>query len=253
MSAEPGREISMDQLMTLRASTQAISGWLKSELADRLETVRPLLAARRLLGDHIKSAFRESVRDADKNFEKLQEAYRDVSGSPFKLPSRLDSPIEPISTDLALHPWEYGHALEGGKKVALRSPVRWIVSYETPISFEQVRTMLAGESARSEEDLKKFTLSALVMNMMVERNAGLVRLLESLRYTVERTTSSDTGKLPLVTISCPVQSFRPADNAIAAATSLSGVSIFEELVDKESIEGIEDPVRARLLELADGS
>lgn len=251
-----GREIAMDELMTLRASTQAISAWLQLELTGRVGTIQPLLAPRRLLGEHIKSAFRERVRAADKNFEELQQSYREISGNPFRLPSRLDSPIDPISTDLVLYPWEYAHTIGEGdaaKTVSIKSPFRWILIYETPITFEQVRKMLAGSVARSEPDLKQFALSALVADMMLHRNTGLCELLKALRYDVGRTTSRETGKLPLAVISCPVRSFRPADEAITNVTSLSGVPAFEELIEQDSIEQLEDPLRNKLLELSGGA
>src|SRR5262245_40856710 len=94
------REITLDQMMTLRASTEAAAGWLRSEFSDRLETIRPLLLPRRLLGEHIKSAVQENVKDQDKTFEQLQGAFRDVSGEPIRVSSRLDSPIEPITGEL---------------------------------------------------------------------------------------------------------------------------------------------------------
>jgi hypothetical protein len=247
-----GSEISLERMMTLRAATEAVSAWVRKEVNDRLACLRPLVLARRLLGDHVKSPVHEDVKDADKAFAELQAAYREVSGNPFRLPGRLDSPIDPISTDVVLHPWEYTHQPQGeseGRSLTVRAPLSWVLMHEAPVVLSQARQMLAGGASRSEGDLKRFAIHALVMKMILDRNPSLVRLLEALRLAVEIVESPETGKLPLVKLTAPIPTFRPSDRVVLSATRLSGIPIFEELLDVDGAKNLEDPFRARVLEL----
>jgi hypothetical protein len=248
-----GREITLDQMMALRAATEAVSGWLRTELADRLESLRPLLVPRRYLGDHVRSAVHEDVKDADKVFELLQTSFREVSGEPLRVSSRLDSPLEPIPGDLQLHPWEYAHEATSGsesRKLTVKSPVSWVLTHAAPVGFGQVRQMLRGEAARNDAQLRQFALNAVLMKIILDRSPGIGRLLQALRLTVSVAASPDTGKIPLCRLTSCVPAFRPADGVILSAVKLSGVPIFEELVDVETLDRIEDPIRAKVRQLA---
>ena len=247
-----GREITLEQMMSLRAATEAVSAWVRKEAEDRLACLRPLLLPRRLLGDHVKSPVHEDVKDADKTFAELQAAYREISGAPFRLPNRLDSPVEPISTDLVLHRWEYLHEVNvdgESRTLSVRSPLSWVLMHEAPISLSQARQMLAGGAGRSDSDLKQFALNALVMKQLMDRNPALGRLLEALRLRVSIVESPETGKLPLVKVTAPIPTFRPSDRVILSATRLSGIQIFEELLDAEAARSLADPYRERVVEL----
>jgi len=247
-----GREISLDDLVQLRAKTQKVTKWLRSELDDRLETLRPLLSPKRLLGDQIRGTTPMQAKDAEKVFDKLKAAYAGVAGEPLRLPGQLESPIEPIPNQLTLYPWEYTHELDGdgGKRsLVIRSPVSWVLMHAAPIGLSEARQMFAGTSNRSDPNLKKFATHALVMGAIFDRSPGLPRLLAALRIRVDRATSGLTGKLAFVRVTAEVPSFRPADKVIHNATSLSGVSIFEELVDVDAVAGLDDPVRQKLSKL----
>jgi hypothetical protein len=247
-----GTEITLERMMTLRAATEAVSGWVRKEAEDRLACLRPLLLPRRLLGDHVKSPVHDDVKDADKAFAELQSAYREVAGTPFKLPGRLDSPVDPISTDLVLHRWEYTHEArdEGdSRSLSVKSPLSWILMHEAPISLSQARQMLAGGAGRSDADLKQFAVNALVMKQILDRSPALIRLLDALRLKVAITESPETGKLPLVKLTSPIPTFRPSDHVILGATRLSGIPIFEELLDVDAARSLPDAYRDRMLEL----
>ncbi len=247
-----GTEITLDRMIALRAATEAVSSWARKDAEDRLACLRPLLLPRRLLGDHVKSPVHEEIKDADKVFAELQAAYRETSGAPFRLPSRLDSPVDPISTDLVLHRFEYLHEVSAdgeSRTLTVRSPLSWVLMHEAPISLSQARQMLAGGAGRSDADLRQFAVNALVMRQLVERNPALLRLLEALRLRVAIVESPETGKLPLVRVSSPIPTFRPADRVILSATKLSGIPIFEELLDVDGARNLGDPYRERVLEL----
>jgi hypothetical protein len=249
MSDDGSREISLDDLVQLRAKTQKVTQWLLTELQDRLETLRPLLSPKRLLGDQIRGTAPMQAKDAEKVFDKLKAAYAAVAGEPLRLPGQLDSPMEPIPNQLTLYPWEYTHELGGDgdkRSLVIRSPVSWVLMHAAPIGLSEARQMFAGTSNRSDVNLKKFATHALVMGAIFDRNPGLSRLLEALRIKVDRPTSGVTGKLTFVRLTAEVPSFRPADRVIRDATQLSGVSIFEELLDVDAVAGLDDPLRQKI-------
>jgi hypothetical protein len=56
-------------------------------------------------------------------------------------------------------------------------------------------------------------------------------------------------KLPLVTITSCLPSFRPADDLILAATAFSGVPAFIELVDVDAVKSPKDTLKEKIEEL----
>ena len=250
-----GRTITLEQMLSLRISTEAVSSWLRADLEDRLETLRPLLAPRKFLGDHMKSAFREEVKDADRVFEQVQSLYREAAAD-LKLPGRLDSPIEAVSNKIEVHPWEYAHDAATGaetKRVTIKSPTSWVIVHACNLGFGQARQALAPGAPRPEADLKQFALHAVLTKVILDRSAAVVRLLEAMRYRVEVSSCPEMGRLPLVRLVSCVPAFRPADSVILSAVRLSGVAIFEELVDMEAAATMEDPIRERLTGIAGGT
>lgn len=249
-----GREITLEQLMTFRAATERISSWLRQQTEDRLETLRPLLMPRRFLGHHVRSAVPEDVKDADQIFAELQAGFREVSGEPFRLPGRLDSPVDAIPQQLVLHPWEYSHDARGDgetRPLTVKSPVSWVLLHSSALSLSQARQMLAGKTGRSDAELKQFAVCAVFMKILFDRNPGLVRLFEALRFRINTVPSPETGKLVFVRLTSEVPAFRPADSVIVNATRLSGVPIFEELVDVDAALALPDPLRNRVAALVE--
>jgi hypothetical protein len=78
----------------------------------------------------------------------------------------------------------------------------------------------------------------------------LADLLGALRYRVETRTIREFGELPLVTVSAPFSTMRPADDLIVKAAGFAGGASFTEVLDLESVRQLRDPLReeaARLL------
>ena len=99
------KTLTFEQLADLREKTEAISQFLQQQLKGYLETLRPLLAPRRLLGKY--TGVKEDVAGADRAFAQLQEQYRGVCAKPFTLPPELDAdPLSNIDNRLDLYPWE---------------------------------------------------------------------------------------------------------------------------------------------------
>jgi hypothetical protein len=84
------------------------------------------------------------------------------------------------------------------------------------------------------------------LQLALNRNPGLVQLFHDLRYEVKTESSPDLKGLPVVTITSTLNSFRPADDLIVAATAFSGVPAFIELLDTEAIRQAVDPLQAKL-------
>jgi hypothetical protein len=253
MSDVPGREITIEEMLRLRAGSERVSSWFRGEIDDRLSTLKSLLAPRRFLADHVESPYRvEEAPEADRNFSELQAAYKSVAKEPLRLPGRLESPLGSIPNQVELHPWEYTleiQAPEGPRRVTVRSPLSWVLVHGAPITLAQARQMSSGAIPRNEPALRQFAIHALLMKLIVERSPGLVRLFAAMRMKLETAESPELGALPLVRVTASVPTFRPADAVIQSAIRISGVPIFEELVDLQAVTSLEDPLRSKIAEL----
>ena len=87
------------------------------------------------------------------------------------------------------------------------------------------------------------------MSELFAKLPAMKELFESLRYKIEVRKSPHLGELPLVTISAPFRTFRPADSLVVMAAGLSGGQSFTEVLDVESVRNLEDPLRDEAVEL----
>jgi hypothetical protein len=109
---------------------------------------------------------------------------------------------------------------------------------------------VAGREKRQSEQVRQFVVNALAMHLLLGKFPGLVQLLGDLRYEVQTGAAAPgLGTLPLVTLSACVPSFRPSDDLILAATRLSGVPAFIELIEVEAVHRLQDPLKTRLEEM----
>jgi hypothetical protein len=67
-----------------------------------------------------------------------------------------------------------------------------------------------------------------------------------LRWEVNTETSPDLGGLPLTTLTAPLQSMLPPDRLILESTEMSGMPLFEEVIDVSMISQIADPLAQRV-------
>ncbi len=253
---EPGgreKTLTVEQLSELRGKTEVISQFLQKQLMSHLETLRPLLVPRRLLGRYVRSGVNEEMVGADKAFAQLQEKYKEVCGKPFASPPELDeSTVAAIENRLELSPWEYTHEAKSEsetKAVTITSPVRWVLSYSSGYTLSQLRQAVTGKEERRQDDVRQFVVNALVMHFVFAKYPGITQLLTELRYEIGTERSPDLGKLPLVTISSCLSSFRPSDDLILAATRLSGVPAFIEIIDIDAVCTLQDPFKLRIEEM----
>lgn len=243
-----GRALTIGDVAALREKTEAVSQILGSCLRTYIDTLKPLLAPRRLLGRHVGS--REDVNGSDLALTRLKDLYREGSHTPFGLPLEFpDTTLAQLDSQPVIYRWEYTYTAKSerdSRALTITSPVQWVLSYESGLTLSQVYSMLESRMERRTEALRQFVISALVMQLLIKSQPSLVQLLAALRYQVDLKPLPGLGALPFVTITAPLTSFRPADELLLMATRFSGVPAFVELISPESIENFDDPLRTQL-------
>lgn len=246
--------LTLDRLLRLHAVTRDVSAAVQKQLKAHLETLAPLFRPRRLLGDYMEGAGREPVVGSERTWAELQDLYRKVAVKIFDLRPELPNPLPSIASQFALYEWEYPHGVQterGWQTIRVTNPLTWVVSYSSPLSPGVLRQQLAeGSRQKDPEAVRSFVLHACVLGLMFQKYPALGDLLTALRYRVETRTVREFGDLPLLTISAPFATLRPADDLVVKAAGFAGGSTFAEVLDIEAIRQLRDPVRdeaARLL------
>jgi hypothetical protein len=244
-------DFSISRLLFLRKVTRAVSDFLLSEVKSQLNTLSPLLRPRRMLGDYIESGSPEPVVDADKNFAKLNEIYTKASGKPFELPRPLRPPLKAVGLALDVNPWEYSYELNSAppKAVTVTSPVKWVVSYTSGLSFSRLRQGLAGREELSPSDIKEHVIRCCLFHAMINKYTGIRDIFAALRWEVATQASPETGGLSLTTLTSPIPTMLPPDEFILESTEMSGTSRFEEVVDVNAVAEISDPLTQKVNEI----
>ncbi len=240
------------RLLALRKLTRAVADLLRNEVKDYLGTLTPLLRPQTVFGNLVDSpGLKESVRGADAAFKDVQDIYARLVGvKPFMLPRELKPPLEVKNTALELSTLEYGYAAKGesaSKTVVVSSPLRWVVSYG---GYGLKRLYEVATGKVSNKDVLDVVLHTLLLHVVVSRQAGVGRVLQSLRFPASAGRLPGLGDLPVTFISAPVTTLRPPDDVIIENTEISGSDAFEEVVDLATISSIGDPLQERLLGVA---
>ncbi len=243
----------LQRLLVLRKLTRSVSEFLGGQFRDCLATVAPLLRPKSVFGDYVQGAAKEPSRvQPDKAFRDLQGLYQAVSSAkPFGLVRELTPPLDVSTAAPELVPVEYLHEAKSGgtsKPIQVTAPLQWILVYPgvTPAKIRELLSMRSPDPLEVQRQILHFC----VMNIIVARNPGVVRLLEAVRYPVSTVRMPEFGELPFTRISAPVSTVRPPDDLIIDSTELSGKNVFEEVIDLESVRAMRDPVKAQLLEMA---
>jgi hypothetical protein len=233
------------KLLDLRKLTRTVADALRNDLAEHLATLLPLFRPRNLLGSYVQGAPKD-LRGSDKAFKELQGLYESVASSkPFNLPRDLKAPIPVDANALEILPFEYDHAAKSkrvSKTVRVASPLRWVIAYSGSSPERLRETLSSGDPGTSVSEIVLHTLALHV----AFHQRGVPELLAALRYPVETRHETGLGSLPISVISAPVATVRPPDETIVESTEISGANSFEEVVDPDAIEALEDPVRSRL-------
>jgi hypothetical protein len=241
---------STKKLLVLRKLTRAVADVLRGQLKEYLATLGPLLRQRSVLGDAVESATKEPVKGSEAAFKELQGFYESVAvAKPFGLPKELKPPLEVMSATVEITPTEYAHeakAAQDSKTVAVTCPLQWIVSY-AGFGPRRAREVLADRTRPG--DLQQFVLHTLMLHVVLNRQPGLVKLLEALLFPMSTGRLAGCGDLPITYLSAAVTTVRPPDDVIIESTEISGMDAFEEVVNLDEIVHLRNPLRERLLEI----
>jgi hypothetical protein len=247
--AAPAGALNIEQLLHLHTLTKEVSKLCQKQLRGYLDTMALLFRPRRILGEAIEGAERESVGGSDRNVAELRELYRRVAVRPFDLRPELNFPLESVSTQLQLYEWEYLHEMKtehGWRTVKVTSPLTWVIAYSSNYSVSMIRQVLSGQEKRDAEAVRAFVLRACLMHLHFTRFPAIAELLAGLRYRTEVRRSPEMGELPLVTVSAPFSTLRPPDNLVMIASGLAGGATFAEVLDLQSAQNLQDPLRQEI-------
>src|SRR3954465_5616550 len=104
------QNLKLEQLADLREKTEVVSQFLQSQLKGYLDTLRPLLAPRRIFGNYVRSSVKEDIPDSDVALKRLREKKKKNCGKPFALSADLaESAVAEMDSRLELYRWEYSH------------------------------------------------------------------------------------------------------------------------------------------------
>src|ERR1700728_4389450 len=109
--AIPAEDLKIEQLLHLHTLTKDVAKLCQKQLRGYLDTIALLFRPRRILGDAMEGAERESVGGSDRTVAELREIYRKVAARPFALRPELSIPLESVSTQMQLYEWEYLHQI----------------------------------------------------------------------------------------------------------------------------------------------
>lgn len=242
------KPMTFDDLFELREQTAKISEFLHAELTGALQSLWPLMAAKRVFGQHLSP--RESVKGADEALGEIQQRFEQVRERPFGLMGEMTTEdLASAAAGMSLTPWQYDYVATSGDQstvVLVTSPNKWSFSYKSDYTLPQISKAL-----REKQDLwpgptRSFIVNALAMDLMFQRNRGLVSILESVGFRVATEKLETTGDLPLVTIESNLSASLPPDELLVKAARFSGVPAFIELIDSSAIADYEDPFTRKL-------
>jgi hypothetical protein len=252
--ADVGRALTHEQLPRLHHITNEVAKICRGQLRTYLDALAPLFRPRRVLGNHMDGAGKETVAAADQNINELREIYFKACGRPFDLRKELPTPLESVPAQIQFYEWEYLYDIRSErerKTITVVSPLTWVLAYSSTYTLSMMRQVVAGKQERDAEGVRSFVLRACLMQLLFAKLIELRPLFEGLRYRVEIRKSPQLGELPLVTISAPVTTVRPTDDLLMTATGLSGRTGFEEVLDEDQATHIPDPLQAQLLKVLD--
>lgn len=242
------KDLDNEAFLSLRQTTGKIADSLKNRLQTHLSVLKPLFAPQKLLGTYTRNSLKEDMPGSDKAFAKLQQRYAAICEKPFGLRKELTPPLPVISSQLIGTPYKYN--LPAGKDekktITITSPIRYILSYESECSINQLKGIVTGTESRRPEDMKQSLINHLCMGIMLEQFPELKSLLQDLRYNVETQKIGNLGGLPVVTLTVPLQTFLPPDKFITQVTQLSGIPAFQEIIDSDAMKNMDDPLKELL-------
>ena len=243
----------ISKLLKLRKVTTTISSYLEQELKSHIITLTPLFHPVPIFGEYINGA-KQTVKGSDTTFNELRAAYNNLRQSKVfsnKL-DELKSPLDVYGTVLELTPYQYFYKITNNgvdKTIRIKSPLKWVLGFKNQ-GINQLRELLADQARPRTSDIQICVLHHLVLHSIYSKRQNVTKLLELLHYPVISEPSAEFGNLPLIYISSSVTTTLPPDDLILQSTELSGIPVFEEIINLEDINKITDTFKEKLLELS---
>ena len=247
--AAPAEGLNIEQLLHLHTLTKDVAKVCQKQLRGYLDSMALLFRPRRILGDYMEGAEKESVGGSDRTLAELRELYRKVALRPFDLRPELNTPLESVSTQMQLYEWEYLHQTKtdrGSRGIKVTAPLTWVLAYSSTYSLSMLRQVLAGQEERDSDAVRAFVLRACLMHLHFQKFPALADLFAGLRYRIEVRQSQETGDLPFVTVSAPFATIRPPDSLVTVASGLAGGASFSEVIDLATVRNMKDPLREQI-------
>jgi hypothetical protein len=246
-----GRD-SVQSLLVRRKLTRAITDAVRVQMTEYLRALAPLLRPKAVLGDYVQGGPKEPSRKSDKAFGELQALYQTVAGAkPYILPGELTVPLSFPNTGLEITPLEYYHVAKSGadtRRIKVRCPLTWVLTYT---DFPPTRLQdLLDAKARSIEELQRFVLNYLVLHVATKSEPALMQIFDALHFPLTTSKLPQFGDLPITQIGIKIATVRPSDALVIESAELTGMDVFEEVVEVEDIARLPDPLKDRLLEIA---
>jgi len=190
----------------------------------------------------------DEIPGSDKAFAELQEIYAAICETPFGLSKKLHTPLPPISGQLEASPYKYSIYAGGQKEkeTTITAATRWILSYRSDCPLNRLMAMVSGAETTQADDMKQSLIDHITMVILLKRFPALIGLLQDLRYEVEFLNLDDLGGLEVVLLKTSIETFLPPDDFILQVTQLSGIPAFQEIIDREAINKIPDPLKSEL-------
>jgi len=238
-------------LLVLRKLTRVTAELLREQMREHLSTLAPLIRPRTILGEYIQGNTKDSVKGADTAFKELQTLYQTVAAAkPFSLTKELKLPLDVSGPALEMTVVEYLHTAasqQQSKSVTITSPLKWVVSYPG-YSLDRLRGLCADRNRPSDE-LQRSLLHYLTLHIVLAKQPGLPKILEALHFPLCTERLPEFGELPITLLSSAVSTLRPPDDVIIENTEISGMDVFEEVVNLDDIVNLNNPLKERLIEL----
>ncbi|HEY1860771.1 MAG TPA: hypothetical protein VGG61_10475 [Gemmataceae bacterium] len=241
-------QFTTQQLRARRRVTRAVADLLRGELREYLATLAPLFRPRAVLGNHAESGTMETVKGADAALKELQSLFQTISAAkPFSLPKEeLRQPIGVVSSAPEITSVEYAHTIRGereSKTLTVTKPLQWILNY-SGFGPKRLQELLADRN-RNQSDVRAFVVHYLALHLVVTRQAGLAKILDALHFPISTGRLPGCGDLPITFVSSLTTAL-PPDDVVLESTELSGMAVFEEVVNPSTLSDLRDPLREQL-------
>jgi hypothetical protein len=244
-------EYTTKRLLALRRVTRSASELISGQARDYLQTLNFVARPRSIYGEFIASSSKDTVRGAEGAFAELKTLYTSVtSAKPFNLRLELPSPLVNLSLVPEITPWEYTHIAQsdqGGKKIAVTNPLRWVLHY-APYPPKKLMELVQQRDQATGE-LQQAVIHYLMMHTVLQRQSGMLRLFAALRLPIEFTRLPGCGDLPITIVASEMRTVLPPDPVLVESTEISGRDAFEEVVDLNLLQSLNDPLKVSLQEL----